>query len=295
MRLILPLLGLLLAACAPRAATVEAPPAVARPALWKLADADTTIYLFGTIHVLPAGYAWETGPVREAIAGAGELVLETVIGPDPAALSALLLRMGTSPGLPPLLDRVAPDKRAGLAAMIARSGIPPATLDSMETWTAALLLVQTSLVDMKLDGGSGVEPQVEARFRAGGRPVEGLETPEQQLGFFDTLPEAAQRDFLETTVEDPTEARGDYDAMLAAWARGDTKAIAATFDEELKTSPALREALLVRRNANWTKWLEARLETPGTVLVAVGAGHLVGPASLQAMLAKDGYKVQRVR
>ena len=73
----------------------DQPPAVARPALWKLADADTTIYLFGTIHVLPAGYVWENGPVRDAIAGADELVLETVIGPDPAALSALLLRMGT--------------------------------------------------------------------------------------------------------------------------------------------------------------------------------------------------------
>jgi uncharacterized protein YbaP (TraB family) len=290
-----PLLCLLLAACAVKPGTADGPRPVARPALWKLADADTTIYLFGTIHVLPANYAWENGPVHDALATAHGLVLETVIGPDPTALARLLLRMGSSPGLPPLLKRVPAGKRAALAAMIARGSVPAAALDRMETWAAALMLLQTSLADMQLQGGTGVEPQIEARFRAVGLPVEGLETPEQQLGFFDTLPEAAQREFLVAMIEPPEGARNEYDSMLSAWSRGDTKAIAATFDEELKGSPVLRDALLVRRNANWAKWLEARLATPGTVLVAVGAGHLVGPASLQRMLARDGLKVERVR
>ncbi len=287
--------ALLLGACA-LARHDAPPPAEARPALWKLADADTTIYLFGTIHVLPTGYRWETGPVHDAIASARSLVIETVLGPDPAATSALLMRMGKPAApLPPLLERVPPDKRAGLAAMIARSGVPPVLLDGMETWTAALMLVGTTLTDMKLVAGDGVEPQIEAQFKARALPVEGLETPEQQLGFFDTLPEAAQREFLTTMVEDPAAMRGEYDAMLAAWARGDEKAIAATFDEDLKDSPALRAALLVQRNRNWTKWLEARLAQPGVTLVAVGAGHLAGPDSVVAMLKRDGFTAERVR
>ena len=293
------LLALLLAACAPAHKAdykAETPPAEAHPALWKVSDADTTIYLFGTIHILPAGYAWETGPVRAAIAQADALMVETLLGPDPAAMSALLMRMGTpaSP-LPPLLERVPADKRAALAAMIARSGVPAAMLDRLETWTAGLLLVNVSLADMKLVAGEGVEPQIEARFKARALPVAGLETPAQQLGFFDTLPEDAQREFLAAMVEDPAQAQVEYDAMLAAWSRGDAKAIAETFDEDLKDSPVLRQALLVRRNANWAKWVEARLAKPGTVLVAVGAGHLAGPDSVQAMLAKDGVKVERVR
>ncbi len=268
-----PLIALLLAACAPTGHADAPPPQEARPAVWQLADADTTIYLFGTIHVLPTGYQWETGPIAPAIADAQTLVIETVLGPDPAALSSLLLRLGkpaTPP--PPLLDRVPPDKRAALAALIARSGIPPAFLDGVETWTAALMLVGTTLTDMKLVAGEGVEPQIEARFQARHLPVEGLETPAEQLGFFDRLPEAAQRDFLATMAENPGEMRQEYDAMLAAWARGDAKAIAATFDEELKENEALRANLLVARNRMWAKWLEKRLAMPGTVFGAVDAG-----------------------
>ncbi len=287
---------LLLAACAPVGRDAATLPAEARPAVWKVADADTTIYLFGTIHVLPADYAWQNGPIRDAIADADALVIETVLGPDPAALARLMMRMGIAPpGQPPLIERVAPEKRGALAAMIARSGFPPQSLDGMKTWAAALMLVGTTLTDMKLAAGNGVEPQIEASFRARGRPVEGLETPGQQLGFFAGLPEAAQREFLGTLADDPGKMRGEYDAMLAAWSRGDAKAIAATFDEELKESADLRETLLVRRNANWAKWLEARLEKPGTTLVAVGAGHLVGPDSVQAMLAKDGVRAARLK
>ncbi|MET0374328.1 MAG: TraB/GumN family protein [Rhizorhabdus sp.] len=290
------LLGLLLAACAPSRHADAPPPREARPALWKLADDDTTIYLFGTIHVLPTGYRWQTGPVAPAIASAKTLVIETLIGDDPAATSALLLRMGKPAApLPPLLERVPTAKRAALAAMIARSGIPAAFLDGQETWTAALLLVGTTLTDMKLVAGDGVEPQIQASFKARNLPIEGLETPEEQLGFFDRLPEAAQRDFLAAMVEDPAQMRTEYDAMLAAWARGDPKAIAATFDDELKDSPDLRQSLLVQRNRNWAKWLEKRLDSPGTVLVAVGAGHLVGRDSVQVMLARDGLKVVRVQ
>lgn len=293
MRLI-PLAALLLAACAPKPAAID-PPGGARPAVWKVADADTTIYLFGTIHVLPAGYQWRDGAVSGAIDAAQGLVLETVIGPDPAALSATMLAMGRAGNLPPLLARVPEGKRAALSALVARSGVPMAMLDGMKTWAAALLLVGATLADMKLAAGDGVEPQLEAAFRARGLPVQGLETPAEQLGFFDGLPEPAQRDFLATLTEEGAAMRDDYDAMLAAWSRGDAKAIGETFDEELKANAALREALLIRRNANWAKWLRRRLEMPGTVLVAVGAGHLVGGDSVQAMLAKDGVTAERVR
>jgi uncharacterized protein YbaP (TraB family) len=295
MKIIAALLALLLAACAPAPTGIAAAP-VAKPALWKLADEDTTIWLFGTIHVLPPGYRWRDATLDKAFAGSDALVLETVLDrADPAKMSGLLLGLGTKPGLPPLADRVSPQRRATLESIIQRSKLPRPFLDGLETWTAALMLVGVTLDDLGLNGSPGVEPQLEDMFRAAKKPVEGLETPEQQLGYFDKLPEEAQREFLETLLDDPDKARVEFDKMLAAWSRGDEAAIAATFDDDLQISPHLREVLLRARNAAWADWLAKRLDKPGTVLVAVGAGHLAGGLSVQTMLAAKGLKVERVQ
>ena len=56
------------------------------PALWKVADDDTTVYLFGTIHALPEGKDWYSGTIAKAFDASGELVTEIPAGAenDPA-------------------------------------------------------------------------------------------------------------------------------------------------------------------------------------------------------------------
>jgi len=115
------------------------------------------------------------------------------------------------------------------------------------------------------------------------------------LGFFDGLSEASQRVLLEGAVEQPAAMKGQFDAMLKAWTEGDTKAIARSFNAEMADPPELRDALLARRNANWAAWVERRLAQPGSVMVAVGAGHLAGDNSVQDMLQKRGYRVTRLQ
>lgn len=83
--------------------------------------------------------------------------------------------------------------------------------------------------------------------------------------------------------------------MLAAWSRGDVQDIAKTFNRDLSASPELQDALIKRRNANWTKWIEQRMTQPGQIMIAVGAGHLAGPDSVIALLERDGYHVRRVQ
>lgn len=281
--------ALLLSACAQAASPVS-------PALWKIADEDTTIWLFGTIHVLPKDYKWRDARLDAAFASSKELVLETVLDRDPLKAAALLLSLGkaTTP-LPPLIDRVPPGKRATLQDMITRSKLPVQFLNGLETWAAALMLVGVTLSDLGLESDTGVEQVLEVEFKAAGKPIEGLEKPEQQLGYFDALPEEAQRDFLATLLDNPDTARADFDKMLKAWAKGDEAGIAATFDDEIELSPRLREVLLKSRNAAWTAWLKQRLEKPGTIVVAVGAGHLAGPTSVQSMLKAEGIEVQRIQ
>ncbi len=271
-------------------------PAAPRPALWKVADKDTTIYLFGTIHLLPQGTAWQSPAFAAAARGSDSLVVETIVDEkNPAALSGTMMQLGLSNGLPPIEQRVAPARRAALATAIARSRVPSAAYNRMETWAAALTLMGTQFADMQLRQDAGVETALKQQFTAAGKPIGQLETNAEQLGFFDALPEKAQRNLLEGAIEQPQAARKQFDAMLGAWSRGDVEAIGRTFNAELASEPALRAMLLEKRNANWARWIEGRMGRPGAVMVAVGAGHLAGRDSVQAMLGKRGYKVTRIQ
>jgi len=288
-------LGLIALAAAPAPALARSAPA-ARPALWQVSDSDTTVYLFGTIHLLPPNSSWRTKALDDALRQSQTLVLETLIDTsNPQQLAALMASMGMSPGLPPIAERVAPEKRPQLEAAIARTRIPRAFFDRLETWAAAFTLMGVQFQALGLQGEEGVESILKKAFAAAGKPVDQLESNREQLAFFDTLPEKAQRELLEGAIENPEAARPKFNSMLKAWLTGDVNAIARTFNHDLQNSPELKAALLTRRNWNWSRWIEQRMAKPGTVMVAVGAGHLAGEVSVQRYLQSRGYKVKRIQ
>jgi hypothetical protein len=288
------LMGGAVQACA--ALETAAAPADVKPALWKVADSDTTIYLFGTIHVLPEGRAWMTPALEAAVDGADELVTEIgALETAGAQGGAAMKELGMSKGLKPLAQRVPAEKRAALAELVAASGLPAQALDGMETWLAGILLFQATMTRLGVAPESGVEWQLAERWQDSGKPVLGLETLREQFGIFDRLPEGTQQAFLVSTLEDPAEMKQQFGAMLDAWARGDVEGVARTFNDEEQMPKALRKVLLDARNVRWTEWLAKRMDRPGTVFVAVGAGHLAGDQSVRAMLKKKGFKATRVQ
>jgi uncharacterized protein len=293
-RLFAPLAALL--AFAPAAGTAANAPQAARPALWAVSDADTTVYLFGTIHLLPENYQWRTAKLDQAMGGSQQLVVETIVDDkNPQKLFQAMASLAFSPGLPPLADRVPAAKRAALIEAVKKSGFPPLALDKMETWAAAFILLGNQYRDMGLKGQEGVEMVLRSAFTSQGKPVGELETNVEQLGFFDRLPETAQRQLLEGAIDQSDDTREEFNQMLAAWARGDVKGIAKSFNRDLAASPALEQALLTTRNANWKRWIEQRMGQPGAIMVAVGAGHLAGRDSVIDLLKRDGYRVTRVQ
>jgi len=274
------------------AAEAKAPQA-ARPALWAVSDADTTIYLFGTIHLLPSDMKWRTAKIDQAMSNSQQLVVETIIDEkNPTKLMSALASLGLAKGLPPLLERVPPAQRPALAAAIKKSGVPEQAYNSMKTWMAAFLLLSNQFKELGLSGG--VEGVLRADFLAHDKPIGELETNLEQLSFFDKLPESAQLNLLQGAMEENASMKREFGGMLDSWSRGDVKGIAQTFDKDLSTSPELRDTLIRERNTNWTRWIEQRMTQPGAVMVAVGAGHLAGPFSVVEALKKDGYAVRRV-
>ena len=287
-------LGLASLAIAPTA------PAEARtnkgPALWEVSDKDTTIYLFGTIHLLPRDSQWRTPKFDKAVQSSQSLVLETLIdSANPQQLAGVMAALGYSSGLPPIAERVPIAKRPQLEAAIAKTRIPRALFDRMETWAASFTLLGVQFQTLGVEGEQGVESVLRRSFTAAGKPVGQLESNHEQLSFFDRLPESAQRQLLEGALEDPKATRAQFDGMLKAWMTGDVDRIGQTFNRDLSGSPELKAALLTRRNWNWSQWIESRMRQPGSVMIAVGAGHLAGDESVQRYLQSRGYKIRRLQ
>lgn len=268
-----------------------------RPAIWLLADEDTRIYLFGTIHMLPPGLQWRSADFDRVVSDVDELVLEVAEDPKDAPTETILPLM-VQDRRQSILERVSPERRQALREMIESYGLNVETFDGLQTWAATMTIAVTGMMqalagpDGSPDGVTGVEDALRVDFTRSGRPISGVETGPQQLGFLAGLSPGTQREMLEQMVDSFRE--GDPDLTEPSdedWLRGDVADIA---EEMAEMPPELYDALVTRRNRAWTGWLIGRLDRPGTLLFAVGAAHLAGPDSLQSMLAARGFTVRRV-
>lgn len=289
-------LSLSLPACAQQPAQAPARAANdADPALWVVKGKQTTIYLFGTIHVLKPGLTWFDEAVKSAFDKADEVKLEIVM-PDPATMQGLVQATGIAPaGTPPLTQRLPEGKRAAFTKAVTDLGLPANALDRFKPWLAATQLSVAPLSKLGYDSANGPEEVITEAAKQAHKPLSGLETPQQQLGFFGSLSDQAQLQFLESTVDELPTLDKQMASMVDEWARGDPEALAREMNDELKSSPEVAKVLLVDRNRNWAQWIRQRMTKPGTVFIAVGAGHLAGPDSVQAQLAKLGLKAERVK
>lgn len=273
---------------------VAAPaPVQARPALWKVSDADTTVYLFGTIHLLPAGIEWYDGKLATAFEQSQELVTEIPEVPQSESL-AVMLKHGTLPAGDTLRGTMSEAERQKYDAALTGLGLPTAAFDRYKPWFAAVVLSTLPLQRQGYALENGIENQLDKRNKALGRPRSGLETLDYQLGLFDSLAGDAQKTYLFAVIDALPTITGEIDKMVANWAKGDAEALAQALNAE-SDDPALYEALITKRNQNWAQWIDKRLDRPGTVFVAVGAGHLGGKGSVQDFLAREGIRTVRVQ
>lgn len=275
-------------ACAQPVASAPAP--AGGPALWKVADEDTTIYLFGTIHALPEGLEWFEGPLADAFNGSDELVTEL----DPAEIasaSQVALALALLPPDQSLRGLMSAEERPRYEAAVTSLGGDLKQFDRLEPWFATILLVQMQMKKRGVGPESGVESAFVAR--SAGKTHRGLESAAFQLGLFDSIPLDQQLGYLDDTIDSLPQFNAELDEMVADWLSGNADALALLLNDEMSSSE-LYERLLVGRNRNWAEWIDQRLDRPGAVFVAVGAGHLAGPGSVQDQLARRGLTVTRV-
>lgn len=278
------------------ASAIVTPPAVIPddpdPALWVIKDEDTTIYLFGTVHILKPGMSWFDEAVKESFDASDELVIE-MIKPEPSVMAKIVSELAIDKTGVPLRDKLTAEDRADYEATLTKFDLPVAAFDPLDPWFASVNLSLIPLMRNGYAADQGVEDELLSHAKARAIKITGLETPEQQLGFFDNLPEDVQIRFLNFTVDTIDDSANSMEQMVAEWANANIDALGELMNAGLEDK-ILYDTLLVNRNISWAQWVDQRMTEPGTVFLAVGAGHLAGESSLQALLTKKGFVVERI-
>ncbi len=266
------------------------------PALWVVQDADTRIYLFGTMHLMTPDLDWNHGAVKTAFEASDSLRLEVAdMEAETPVIQKLIQTKGQLPPERKISDGLTDKQKEALTAIIAQSGIPPQAVERMQPWLGSLVLSLGLFQKLGLDPKNGADKVLDGLARAAKKPVEGFETGAEQIGFFASLSEEQQRAMLISTVEDWDSATKMLENMVATWSSGDLEGLSSVMNESLRSQPAIGKLLLTDRNEKWANWIAGRMAQPGTVFVAVGAGHLGGADSVQAFLQKKGLRATPVK
>jgi hypothetical protein len=280
-----------------------------RPALWKLADDYTTIYLFGTFHILPAKFRWRTELFDRTIREVDELVVETSDADSDAGMEAFGSAIAQNMAVrAPTSERLSPANVAKWRQLARLSDLPYQAFDRMPVLFA---MIASGLSVARMQGSEhdlGVESVLEAEFAKAEKPVRSIEDSAAVLRTLLAIEEdgliaelegdlskwdgvSADSLFLDTTAEKPVPFAEEH-----RWARG--LELEAMFTAEELAKPVMKamyDVLLTDRNTAWAAWLDDRLDRPGTLLVAVGAGHFEGEDSVLVKLAERGFVAQRIQ
>jgi uncharacterized protein YbaP (TraB family) len=265
------------------------------PALWKISGAGTTLYVFGSVHVLKPGTSWLDDDLRQKISSATEIYLEV----SPAEqqelfIAGLVLRYGILAKGDSLENHLPSAVYAEVSAAFRAHGMSEKAYRSFKPWTADLAYSSLKFLDAGYKQETGVEATITALARAKAIHTDGLETAEFQISLFASLTEQEATQMLREDLAETDQLEVVMDRLTKSWSSGDLADLAAYFAEQTKDDPKLRKKIITDRNADWVPKIQAMLGKPGTYLVVVGTGHLVGPESLIAMLQKAGLQVERV-
>jgi uncharacterized protein YbaP (TraB family) len=267
--------------------------AKAEPAMWVIRDADSTIYLIGTMHLLKHDTEWNAEKVKKTVHESTELWLEVADLDNEAALAPLMMKLGVDPGHP-LSSKLNQEQQQKLEKIAGTYGFPVDTLEPMRPWLAAVVLAVGPIMKAGYDPKAGVERMLSAQAKAEGDKIRGFETAEEQLQILGGLSDAEQIAFLTSVLDDLEKGLDLVDQLAKAWIDGDTATITRlAVDDIKKEAPTVYQKFIVQRNIAWSEKITAMLKGSGVQQIAVGAAHLVGPDSVQAQLAKRGIKAER--
>ena len=264
--------------------------------MWQLNGASNRIYLLGSVHLLREQDYPIPSTIYTAYQDADTLIMELDMDDlDPATTQALVSELGLIEGGRTLMDVMGDDLYARAEEIAADINIPLPMFAQSEPWLAAITVEQLMLTRVGFNPNLGIETHLMGKAAADGKEILGLEEFAQQLGYLDALSIDAQRSLLMQTLSEAKDIEPMMDGLIDAWRQGDVGFLESEMLADMQGYPELYEALVVARNRDWTKQIEALLDDKQNYLIVVGALHLVGEDSLPSMLRRNGKEVAQMK
>ncbi|CAM3273333.1 TraB/GumN family protein [Asticcacaulis taihuensis] len=276
-----------------KTAQAEAP-ATVKPAIWVISDADSTIYLLGSIHVMKPETPWLTPDIQSRFDNAQDVWFEIPDLDDADTAKPIAQKYMIDP-TGRMAAGLMPEELEIIAELLEPLDYRTLQIDYYRKWAVGLLITMQQVKKLGYVTDTGVDVTLMKQAREAGKGVHGFETMESQMQALVPETEADELAGLRATLYDFEVRPKDVDDLFSAWKQGDTEALTRLMIDKMQAEdPKSYQRLIVERNAAWEPQIEQILAGKGTVFITVGAGHLVGPDSVIAMLKQHGITAERV-
>lgn len=263
--------------------------------VWAVRGQHNTVYLAGSIHVLPANDATLPAAFSRAYADSARLVMEIDLGNFNALDAATWMQQkGTLPPGEKLRTVLGEPRYARVADAASHLGLMMKGLDVQAPWLVGIQITEAAYSHEGFEDEDGVEEQLLTRAQADNKPTAGLETLPEELSGLINLSREDQVRMLDQTLDELKDIKSEMREVVDAWRRGDAAHLGALLSTEYDGFPALYKPLVTDRNQHWLPQLQELLRGDDNSLVVVGALHLVGKGGLLELLRRQGYSIRQL-
>jgi uncharacterized protein len=270
-----------------------------KPLLWKVSDANNSLYLLGSFHMLKESDYPLAKATDMAFDDAEQMVFE--LSPEEMnnpALGQKMAQAAMRTDGKTLQQSVSAETWGKFEAYAKKNNMPVANFQGFEPWFVGLILNVTEMQKIGLNQAMGLDKHFMDRAAKAGKPAKGLETGDSQIAIFDGMSAKQQEQFLQDALSESAEMKTKIEELHTTWRNADDKTLFNKMAVDMrKEYPELYESINPTRNKAWLPKLEAMLKDndKDDVLVIVGALHLVGEDGVVKMLGDKGYKIERIK
>jgi len=265
------------------------------PALWKVQSGASTVYIFGSLHILPPTFQWRTPQIESAIAASDIFVFEVPV--DDAATARqkeFIVKNGLLPrgaSLRKVLNRIEFDT---YSRVLIGAGLKPEHFTRYRPWLAAVVVGLAYVHRRDITMLRGVDDEIIEQAQAQKKELRYLEAIEDQMQLLVRGDDLAQVQALKRQLVSLPKAVLHTQDLVDAWARGDADRFANMIEGDFAGHVEAQDLLISNRNRDWVPSVAELLQSGKTAMVTVGAAHVGGPKGLISLLCAEGYQVERV-